>query len=573
VAFSFDISCGCFDKWTLTFGDAAGVVASGTELTAIRNHVYGSCGVFEATLVAVDIFGRESTPMKKTISIACPTAPPTATPTATPCPGPPVIVSFEVDPAYPPVPETPVAFSFDISCGCFDKWTLTFGDAAGAVASGSELTAIRNHVYGSCGVFEATLVAVDIFGRESAPMKKTISIGCPTAPPTATPTATPCPPPAIDSFFATPQTVNLGSATQLEWIINSYCLDYFMINYGDSQGESSIYKGFTATGTVSHTYAQCGKYTAQMYAVDKFGRQTLVASTEITVLCPPTATPTPTPCAPPSIVAFTASNNAGVDTVPVRFGVEVASNCLDKWTLQFGDSSAVVTGNSASGTVVNHGGIDHTSQSVDHTYTSCGVFVAELYAVDTYGRQTLVSQQQIVVSCPTATPTATPAPPSVECWIDSFVAWKLYCTVKPSDVPTGRVVQSSHVVIEQSDEVTFTATAASTAYELKYRTMNAALPAAWFATAMEHMPWFSASTTSATPNERVQHQGFNDLRTSQIDMTPEFVQTVNTNVAAGADTTMLFMTSQQAEASGFFNTLWFPVKSYCRVTIVLNLAP
>uniref|UniRef100_A0A7S1XIH2 PKD domain-containing protein n=1 Tax=Erythrolobus australicus TaxID=1077150 RepID=A0A7S1XIH2_9RHOD len=566
VAFGVDVASDCLDYWILSFGDqhendALGSRTTGTSLNGNRAHMYESCGTFRAQLEAKDALGRSSEIVTRLVTVSCPT------PTPTPCAESPSVAVFEATSSVQ-LGER-VDFSLQVSAPCgLSSWELAYGDEINGIASGTsgrEASATASYEFPNCGFYVAELIVEDVNGARSAVAQRQITVSCP---PTPSPTPTPCSAPVTEAFTLSPAVAPVGESSAFTWKIASSCLRSVQINFGDDRGASSIFHAEALVGSTEHVYEQCGEFTAQIVATDEYDRQSNVTERVVTVLCtptptptlPPTATPlpTPTPCAPPTIAAFNLMGGSHGLSEPVTFELRVASNCIDSWALEFGDGTPVGRGST-------------TESTVSHSYDSCGTFTAELIASDVYSRRTAISRIQVTITCPTPTPQPLPSETRVECEIDAFVSWKLLCTVLSTQVPAGSKVKAAHMLINQSDEVTFTGTSAGADYDLVYQTRNRALPANWFAGAWSELEPFEASSHRGIAGGLVQLHGANPIKQSRLDMTPVFVQALNDNAHRGQATQVLFLTSQYAKANGFLSSEFFPIRSYCRVIVVLEL--
>jgi len=157
------------------------------------------------------------------------------------------------------------------------------------------------------------------------------------------------------------------------------------------------------------------------------------------------------------------------------------------------------------------------------------------------------------------------------CVINASVPYdpQLDCTVAASAFPPGATVTAISATIEQADEWTFEGAADDAItfpdWTVEYQTIN------------EIFPLFSFAVWPATPNQvftgtfsgsdTVVINSGTDLFTTVVDALPAGLTTVNTNLAAAADTVFSFGTFPGTYTENFDDNLFDPIQAYTKVTL------
>jgi len=155
---------------------------------------------------------------------------------------------------------------------------------------------------------------------------------------------------------------------------------------------------------------------------------------------------------------------------------------------------------------------------------------------------------------------------AVTCSISRNVAWVLPCEIPASSFPAGATIVSLSASIKQDDNVTFNGVGtAGDDYTVTYQTINLIAPVGdlndWPDTPVKTGMGTIGSSGTATYFEA------SDIPEVTISATPAGISNANTLLSGGNDLLYQFATQQQATATGFDETTWFPVLSSASVTL------
>ncbi|WP_310599471.1 PKD domain-containing protein [Desulfobulbus sp.] len=239
-----------------------------------------------------------------------------------------------------PVP-LPVSFDASASTGSVTRYLWDFGDGSTSTA------AIASHTYARAGTYLAKLTVADSSG-----VTDTATVAITAFNPVVAPTL---PTAVISSSVAAgpaPLTVSFdGSGSSA----TNATLSLYTWGFGD---------GAAGTGaTVSHTYTTAGTYFVVLFVIDSKGRGNW-ALTPVTVTAPersnepPQAVISATPTDGPVSLAVTFDGGGSTDS----------DGRIVNYVWDFGDNGETATG-----------------QSVTHTYTTAGSFIATLQVADDRG--------------------------------------------------------------------------------------------------------------------------------------------------------------------------------------------
>jgi len=260
-------------------------------------------------------------------------------------------------------PNQPPTANFTFSCSALAcTFTSTSSDPDGSIASYSwnfgdaTSSTLQNpsHSYGAAGSYTVTLRVTDNQGAQSPTTSRTVTVTAPNQPPTANFTFS-CS--ALTCSFTSTSSDPDGSIASYSW------------NFGDATSST--------LQNPSHSYGAAGSYTVTLRVTDNQGAQSTTTSKTVTVTAPNQ----------PPTASFTRSCN-GLSCAFNSSGSSDPDGTIASYSWTFGDGGT------------------STAANPSHAYAAGGTYTVTLRVTDNQGAQSPAASQNVTVTPPNQTPTA-----------------------------------------------------------------------------------------------------------------------------------------------------------------------
>ena len=232
--------------------------------------------------------------------------------------------------------------------GTISAYSWAFGDGATSTVQNP------SHTYTAGGSYTVTLTVTDNQAATSAPTSRTVGVTPPNQPPTANFTFS-CS--TLTCTFTSTSSDPDGSIASYSW------------NFGDATSST--------LQNPSHSYGAAGSYTVTLRVTDNQGAQSTTTSKTVTVTAPNQ----------PPTASFTRSCN-GLSCAFNSSGSSDPDGTIASYSWTFGDGGT------------------STAANPSHAYAAGGTYTVTLRVTDNQGAQSPAASQNVTVTPPNQTPTA-----------------------------------------------------------------------------------------------------------------------------------------------------------------------
>ena len=328
-------------SYTFDFGDGS---VLGPQAGATAVHTYAAAGNYTLTVTIADITGSTSSASSLVTAVTPPSA------------------ALMVSPGLGAIPFSVTADASGSTAGSdpIASYTFDFGDGTGA---GPQAGATATHTYNTAGIYTVKVTATDSRGVSSSATAVTTAVKPPSAQVNVTPPS-----------GGVPLSVTADGSSSTA---GTNPIATYTFNFGDG-----TVVGPQSGSTAGHTYTSTGGYTVTLVVTDSAGI-TSSATSNVTVVYPPTAVLSASPSTGVAPIAVTADASGSSDAVGIA-----------SYTFNFGDGSAVVG--------------PQAGAQATHTYVTAGNYTLSVTVTDTAQASSIATAAIAVLAPPTARLTATP---------------------------------------------------------------------------------------------------------------------------------------------------------------------